>query len=97
MAPWCEELARLCPWVDAVSVARAPWFERPQRKGWPLGALRALAGLLRDGGFDLGVDLRGDLRHLLAMRWAGLPWRLAAPQTAGGLPVDPRHDPGGRP
>ena len=85
VAPWCEELARLCPWVDAVEVARAPWFERPQRHGWPVGALRALAQLLRQGGFDLGVDLRGDLRHMLAMRWAGLPWRLAAPQTAGGF------------
>jgi ADP-heptose:LPS heptosyltransferase len=85
VAPWCEELARLCPWVDAVSVARAPWFERPRRRGWPVGALGALAGLLRRGGFDLGVDLRGDLRHMLAMRWAGVPWRLAAPQTAGGF------------
>jgi heptosyltransferase-2 len=83
VAPWSLELARLCPHVDAVQALPAPWFERPQRQAWPLGSLRQSARRLAQGRYDLGIDLRGELRHALLLKLAGIPQRLGALQTAG--------------
>jgi ADP-heptose:LPS heptosyltransferase len=75
VGPWNEELARLCPSVDAVRVVDVPWFRRPVGPCHPLGLLK-LAWRLRHGRYDLGIELRGDLRQLLALRLAGVPQRL---------------------
>lgn len=83
VGPWCLDLARLCPHVDSVQALPAEWFQRPQRQAWPLASLWRSARLLRQGRYDLGVDLRGELRHALLLRLAGIPQRLGALQTAG--------------
>jgi ADP-heptose:LPS heptosyltransferase len=83
VGPWCLELARLCPSVDSVQALPAEWFQRPGRQAWPWASLWRSARALRRGGYDLGVDLRGELRHALLLRLAGIPQRLGALQTAG--------------
>jgi ADP-heptose:LPS heptosyltransferase len=80
VGPWNQELARLWGRADRVEVWEAPWFCRPQRQT-SLGHLRSLAALLQ--GHDLGVELRGDLRSILALRMAGVPQRLGISRTGG--------------
>jgi ADP-heptose:LPS heptosyltransferase len=97
VGPWNEELARLCPWVDAVQVLDVPWFRRPSGRFHGLG-LWKLAGRLRQGRYDLGIELRGDLRQLLALRLSGTPQRLGHTLTHGRAALTfagawaPRHE-----
>ena len=83
VGPWGQELGSLCPSVDSVRVLPAAWFQRPQRRAWPWASLWASAQTLRQGAYDVGLDLRGELRHALLLRLAGIPHRVAALQTAG--------------
>ncbi len=83
VGPWGKEIAELCPFVDRVLVCDAPWFQRPQRVAWPWAAIQALAETLRRGDYDLGLELRGDLRHHLALWLAGVPHRAGQAVTAG--------------
>jgi heptosyltransferase-2 len=63
------------PHVDRVHVAQRTWFERrPDRWGlvtavWGLG--RSLRGL----GYELGIDVRGDVLSVLVLALAGVPRR----------------------
>jgi ADP-heptose:LPS heptosyltransferase len=83
VGPWGRELAQLCPSVDSVVVVDAPWFRRPERVDWPWKSIALLAQRIRDGRYDLAVELRGDLRHHLALWASGTPQRLGHALTAG--------------
>ncbi len=83
VGPWGREAAGLGRAADRLHVFDAPWFWRPRRVEWPWKAIAGLAGELRRGDFDLGIDLRGDLRHGLALWASGIPWRAGHTLTAG--------------
>jgi ADP-heptose:LPS heptosyltransferase len=84
-APWAEDLVRPLGCVDEVVTFRAPWFERKNPSKFSWAALRELTKILREGSFDLGIDFRGDLRHLVAMQRAGIPTRVGFGTTGGGF------------
>jgi ADP-heptose:LPS heptosyltransferase len=83
--PWGAELAGLFSAVDAVKVTPAGWFRRPGPRRGAWGDVAALTRSLRDGGYDLSLDLRGDLRHHLAAWAAGVPLRAGHGITGGGF------------
>ena len=83
VGPWGQELAGLFADVDAIRVTPAPWFQRPRTRRWPGAAIAALADGLREQGYDASLDLRGDLRHHLAARRAGIPIRIGQTLTGG--------------
>ena len=83
VGPWGRELAGLCPSVDSVVVHEAPWFQRPQRVEWPWPSIAALGRELKAGCYDLAIELRGDLRHHLALWASQTPLRLGHAVTAG--------------
>ena len=83
VGPWGAELAQLCKDVDSVQVVDAPWFRRPERVQWPWAEIRALGKKIKAGNYDLGIELRGDLRHHLALWLSGTPSRLGQAVTAG--------------
>lgn len=91
VAPWGREAATLGG--AEVRVVQAPWFRRPSAGAGQAAAVRALAEALH--GHDVGIDLRGDLRHLVALKRSGIPWRAGLTGTGGRFllthPVD--HDP----
>ena len=70
VAPWTVELFERDPAVDEVISYAAPWWAKA--RGASLDT-RLLAWLrlpttiarLRRGRYDIGIDLRGDLRHIL--------------------------------
>ena len=74
-SPSNHEVFEADPHVDRVHVAERTWFERcPDRWGlvtavWSLG--RSLRGL----GYELGIDVRGDVLSVLVLVLAGVPRR----------------------
>lgn len=81
--PWGAELGQLCDAIDEVVSVEAPWFRRPERVNWPWASIAALARRLRKGNYDLVIELRGDLRHHLAIWASGAPLSLGHAVTAG--------------
>jgi ADP-heptose:LPS heptosyltransferase len=83
VGPWGREIAELGAAADRIIVVEAPWFARPLRSAWPLGALGALSRRLREGDYDLGIDFRGELRHMLSLWLSGTRLRLGHTLSAG--------------
>lgn len=73
------------PWVDRVIVARRNWFER-RPGGWASWtAVWSLGRSLRREGYDLGIDVRGDILTVLVMALAGIPRRVGWAMGGGGF------------
>jgi len=89
------EMYRRDPNVDEVLCWEAPWFSRAALpKNQP--GFFALARLLRRRRFDLSLDLRGDFRHHVLLRLAGVRVRAGYGITGGAflLHCAPRLRPG---
>jgi len=83
VGPWGLELAGLFADVDQVHVAEADWFKRPGRVGWPWSQIWGLGRALKAKGYGAAFELRGDLRHHLALYRTGIPVRAGQALTAG--------------
>jgi ADP-heptose:LPS heptosyltransferase len=81
--PWGREAARMSGLADKVVVFEAPWFFRPVRVEWPWSSIRELGARLKSGGYDAALEMRGDLRHHLALWLSGIPVRAGHAITAG--------------
>ena len=87
LAPvWASELIRDNPDIDNVLEFDPPWFSRIS-KGLidHLKAFSALIDILKLKKYDTVIDLRGDLRHILAMYLAGVETRISFGITGGGF------------
>lgn len=73
------------PNVDRVRLARKTWFERDRGRWAMLSAVWALGRALRDGRFDLGIDVRGDILTVLVLALAGIPRRVGWAMGGGGF------------
>lgn len=78
------ELLARDPWVDEILVWNAPWFARGPRPS-PQPGFFALARKLRAGRFDLALDFRGDIRHILLLWLARVRVRVGYGITGGGF------------
>lgn len=89
VGPWAKDVYLYNPRIDRVEVFEASWFSRSGRGE----GLFSLSRRLKKGNFDLAIDFRGDLRHILAMLLAGIPFRLGYGITGGGflLTVSPDY------
>jgi heptosyltransferase-2 len=75
-SPSNHEVFEADPHVNHVWVAERTWFERrPDR--WALAsAVWSLGRSLRGQGYDLGIDVRGDILSVLVLVLAGVPRRV---------------------
>lgn len=94
VGPWSQGAAEMAGQANRVVVFEAPWFSRPRKRGTWQGC-KALSCLLREGKYDVVIDLRGDFRHILAMWMAKIPFRVGQTLTGGGFllthPVPHNH------
>ncbi|WP_235905394.1 glycosyltransferase family 9 protein [Tautonia marina] len=73
------------PLVDRVILADRNWFER-QPGRWALAsAVWSIARMLRGKGYDLGIDVRGDVLSVLVLAMAGIPRRVGWAMGGGGF------------
>lgn len=71
--------------VDKVIAWEAAWHEGRRSFPWMIRSLFRLAQKLRRQKFDLAIDFRGDMRHILLMALAGIPHRYGYGITGGGF------------
>ena len=81
-----RELIRDNPDIDNVLDFDPPWFSRTSNGLLDhLKSFSALIELLKVKNYDTVIDLRGDLRHILAMYLAGVKTRISSGITGGGF------------
>jgi lipopolysaccharide heptosyltransferase II len=85
VASWAKDILINNPYVDEIICYDAPWFDRKRKRIFELKKFFKLAGQLRRHNYDLGFDLRGDLRHILLMTLAGVKFRVGYGITGGGF------------
>jgi ADP-heptose:LPS heptosyltransferase len=84
-SPSNREVFEADPNVDGVRLADRNWFERSPGR-WALGsAVWGLGRSLRGGGYDVGIDVRGDVLTVLVLALAGIPRRVGWAMGGGGF------------
>ncbi len=83
VGPWARDLLLHNPHLDEVLVWDCPWMRRGVSKGMK-GTLRFMRELRRHD-FDLALELRGDLRHILLLWLARVSFRTGYAVTGGGF------------
>lgn len=86
-SPSNAEVFQADPLIDTVHVATRNWFARGDRAGdWSLlGAVWRLGRTLRREGYDLGIDVRGDVASVFTLALAGIPRRVGWAMGGGGF------------
>ena len=73
------------PNLDHVRVAEKNWFERRQGQASMLSAVWRLGTMVRGKGYELGIDVRGDILSVLVLALAGIPRRAGWAMGGGGF------------
>lgn len=83
-SPSNHEVFEADPHVDHVWLAARNWFDRQGRRAM-LSAVWSLGRSLRGTGYDLGIDVRGDILSVLVLALAGIPRRVGWSMGGGGF------------
>lgn len=75
-SPSNHEVFEADPRISQVLVAQQTWFERRRERFSLIRAVWKLGRSLKPRGYDLGVDVRGDVLSVLVLVLAGIPRRL---------------------
>src|SRR5262249_55661553 len=84
-SPTHGEVFQADPHVDGVRLAARTWFERRPGRRALVSAAWELARSLRAAGYDLGLDVRGDVITALVLALAGIPRRVGWAMGGGGF------------
>jgi ADP-heptose:LPS heptosyltransferase len=87
--PWAAPIFEHHPAVDNVLTFAAPWWSAARggsfaerRRAW--AELRQVIRKIKAGRYDVGIDLRGDLRQIVFfLRLGGIPIRVSSDRTGG--------------
>ena len=82
---WAKDIVINNPYIDEVICYDAPWFDRNRKGLSEITQFVKLCAELRKHDYDVGFDLRGDLRHILLMVWSGVKFRIGLGITGGGF------------
>jgi heptosyltransferase-2 len=80
-----KELVEMSRLRINVQVFHAPWLAKSKSKWGFVKSVKSLTDFFRKGHYDAVIDLRGDFRHILAMKWSGVPIRIGRTLTGGGF------------
>lgn len=80
---WSQDILKGTSWVDEIVPFSAPWVKYGQ--GWR-GCWRCLLLVkqLRERSWDLGIEIRGDVRQILMLAMSGARRRVGYDLTNGG-------------
>ncbi len=84
-SPSNREVFEAEPEVDRVHLADRNWFERQPGRRSLGSAVWTLGRSLRQHGYDLGIDVRGDILTVFVLALAGIPRRLGWAMGGGGF------------
>ncbi len=83
-----KDIVKNSPFIDEIMTYDAPWFKRKDKRLIKLKEFIRLIRALRKERYDIGIDLRGDLRHIILMYAAGIKYKLGYGITGGGFLLD---------
>jgi ADP-heptose:LPS heptosyltransferase len=84
-SPSNREVFEADPEIDRVHLADRNWFERKPGRRALGSAVWTLGRTLRTHGYDLGIDVRGDILTVFVLALAGIPRRLGWAMGGGGF------------
>jgi heptosyltransferase-2 len=84
-SPSNHEVFEADPAVGQVWVAERTWFERHPGRWGMLTSVWRLGRSIRDEGYDLGIDVRGDVLTVLVLALGGIPRRVGWAMGGGGF------------
>jgi heptosyltransferase-2 len=84
-SPSNREVFEADPEVDRVHLADRNWFERQPGRKAIASAVWTLGRSLQGHGYDLGIDVRGDILTVFVLALAGIPRRLGWAMGGGGF------------
>ena len=82
---WARDIVINNPYIDEVICYDAPWFDKNRRGLSEFVKFVKLCAELHKHDYDIALDLRGDLRHILLMFWSGVRFRISFGITGGGF------------
>jgi len=73
---WGKEILENNPYIDEIIIHNCPWWEkvRGERSNylqWAFSHFQRIIRKIRKEKFDIGIDLRGDFRHILFFLFCG--------------------------
>ncbi len=80
---WARDIVINNPYIDEVICYDAPWFDKNKKGFSEVIKFIKLCSELRKHDYDIGFDLRGDLRHILLMLWGNVKFRVGLGITGG--------------
>ena len=80
-----KEIVKDNPFIDGIMTYDAPWFKRKSKRLIKLREYIGLAKTLSREKYDIGIDLRGDLRHIALMLLAAVKYKVGYGITGGGF------------
>jgi len=85
VSPWSKDIITGNPDIDEVILYRASWFDRIEKKHFSLKETLLFVRRLRGANFDLGIDMRCDIRVVLLMWLGKVKYRVGYGFTGGGF------------
>ncbi|MGB3242325.1 MAG: glycosyltransferase family 9 protein, partial [Candidatus Omnitrophota bacterium] len=87
VSSWGADLIKNNPYTSRVIEFDPVWFDRKRSAGIFSQArgVKDLARIIKEGKYDAAVDLRGDLRHILALFLSDIKCRVSYGITGGGF------------
>lgn len=80
---WAQDILKGTSWIDEIVSFSAPWVKYGQGwRGW--WRCLALVKQLRRRSWDLGIEIRGDVRQILMLALSGARRRVGYDLTSGG-------------
>ncbi|MDD5503710.1 MAG: glycosyltransferase family 9 protein [Candidatus Omnitrophica bacterium] len=73
------------PHIDEIICYDAPWLCQRNTNKFSLTGFLKLANELKGHRYDIGVDLKGDIRHIFLMALAGIKFRIGYGAMGGGF------------
>lgn len=83
VGPWAGMAATIIDGVDSVKIFTSSDWTRPHNRPWSWKTIWKLGQCLKNEKYDMVIDLRGDLRHLIAMWLSKAPVRVGQILTGG--------------
>lgn len=80
-----KDVVKNNPHIDRIMTYDAPWFKQKNRRLIKLKEFLRLAKALRGEKYDVGIDLRGDSRHIVLMLLAAIRYRIGYGITGCGF------------
>ncbi|RKY32851.1 MAG: hypothetical protein DRP67_00300 [Candidatus Omnitrophota bacterium] len=91
---WAEEILKFNPYIDEIILCDCPWWKAVRNQQysylkWFLFEYPKIIKKIRNGKFDIGIDLRGDFRHILFFLFPGnIKFKLSYNRSGGEYLLD---------